>query len=51
MKRTKVELKLRRQLKLVRSTVRELTPEELKRVNGGGDTFGCASCPDPWTGD
>ena len=36
MKRTSLKLKLKRHLALVRTTVRELTPEQLKQVNGGG---------------
>ena len=46
MKRTKVNSKLKRQLELVRSTLRTLTPTELGRVNGGGEdeaTLACAT--------
>jgi hypothetical protein len=52
MKRTKLDLRLKRQLKLVRDTVRELTPSQLQQVNGGNfETFTCTpSCSDPVTG-
>ncbi len=35
MKRTNVNLKLKRRLELVRMTIRELTPAQLGQVNGG----------------
>lgn len=43
MKRTsanKSELKLKRRLSFVRTTVRELTPAELEAVNGGAASCG-----------
>jgi hypothetical protein len=47
MKRTGLKLKLKTHLALVRTTVRELTPDQLKQVNGGGDleyiTYGCCA--------
>ena len=46
MKRTKVNLKLKRQLELVRTTIRQLTPPELRRVNGGGEEeYSTNTCP------
>jgi len=46
MKRTSMknkQLELKRRLALVRTTIRELTPVQLGRVNGGADTDnGCA---------
>jgi hypothetical protein len=50
MKRLKLELKLKRQLNLVRSTVRKLTPEELEQVRGGEATLTCPpTCSTPYT--
>jgi hypothetical protein len=51
MKRTamksKLGLKLERRLELVRTTLRELTPAEMERVNGayaaGAPTAGCGT--------
>lgn len=40
MKRTSAknkQLTLKRRLELVRTTIRELTPVELEKVNGGGE--------------
>jgi hypothetical protein len=52
MKRTglknKQELKLKRRLELVRNTIRELTPTELERVNGGNEEPGEEACPLIW---
>jgi len=45
MKRTNTQLKLKRRLELVRTTVRELTPEQLAQVNGGNtEKMASASC-------
>ena len=45
MKRTNVKLTLKRRLELVRTTVRELTPAQLARVNGGdGEAYGPTNC-------
>ena len=44
MKRTSMknkQLKLKRRLELVRTTVRELTPAQLGQINGGEATVGC----------
>ena len=52
MKRTNVKLKLKQRLELVRTTVRELTPAEIRAVRGGGEeaaTVFCTSCCDTWT--
>jgi hypothetical protein len=50
MKRTKVELKLKRRLELIRTTVRELSPEQLRDPKGGAATYTCdPSCSDPYT--
>ena len=44
MKRTTVmkksEIKIQRRLELVRTTIRELTPTQLRRVNGGDEESG-----------
>lgn len=51
MKRTsmknKPELKLKRTLQLVRTTIRELTPTQLAHVNGGYEEYApsCARIP------
>lgn len=50
MKRTSVlkkpQLKLRRRLELVRTTIRELSPAQLGRVDGGtGLCYGTFTCP------
>jgi hypothetical protein len=45
----KLELELGRQLKMVRTTVRELTPTQLQDAGGGIPTECCPSCTDPWT--
>ena len=42
MKRTTTKDNLKRRLRLVRSTVRELVPEQLDQVNGGGTNL-CAA--------
>ena len=47
----KQEQKLKRRLELVRTTIRELTPGELDRVNGGTESYSIPSlcdCP-PYT--
>jgi len=47
MKRTTTNLKLKRRLELVRTTVRELNPAQLAKVNGGdgeGDAYGPTNC-------
>jgi hypothetical protein len=50
MKRTKLDLKLKRQLNLVRSTIWTLTPEQLEQVNGGYLTLTCPPpCSTPYT--
>lgn len=53
MKRTSVNLKLKRRLELVRATVRELTPGQLASVNGGNEELISTACPtkccDGWT--
>jgi hypothetical protein len=45
MKRTKLELKLRPRLALIRDTLRELTPTQLRQVNGGDTTLVTNTCP------
>jgi hypothetical protein len=42
MKRATTKDKLKRRLQLVRSTIRELVPEQLEQVNGGA-TSPCAA--------
>jgi hypothetical protein len=53
MKRTKLEMKLNKRLNLVRTTICELTPTELRQVNGGTMvTFTCTDncpCSNPYT--
>ena len=49
MKRTgamkKLELKVKRRLELVRTTIRELTPTQLEHVNGGvEENFATLTC-------
>jgi hypothetical protein len=53
MKRTSMknkQLKLKRRLELVRTTVRELTPAQLGQVNGGEATGGCQEGTNDVTG-
>jgi hypothetical protein len=48
MKRTsaknKPELKLKRTLQLVRTTIRELSPSQLEQVNGGNEEYAPSQC-------
>lgn len=41
----KLDLKLKRRLELVRTTVRQLTPTELRQVNGGETENATYTCP------
>jgi hypothetical protein len=49
--KTKRDLKLKRRLELVRTTIRELTPTQLGQVNGGTETVldAPSGCIRPYT--